>query len=310
VTRVLVTGAGGFVGHAVAAALAARGHEVIATVRPGRRHLAHPLPQVEVVECELTDRLALERLVARVRPERAVHAAAAGARSRCDDLALLLRTNTEATAVLVAALADHGAERIVTLGSSSEYGTPAGAMSESLAPAPDDLYGVSKLAGGLAARAIARARGIACLHLRLFSVYGPGEAPSRLVPSVVRAVAAREPLELTGGRQVRDFVYVDDVVEAVLLALFTDRTADGTYNVGTGVETSVRELAELASALAGADPSLLRFGSLAYRGDERFAWRADTRLAAEALGWRATTLLPDGLASTLGAARSDLRMAA
>jgi nucleoside-diphosphate-sugar epimerase len=308
--RILVTGGGGFCGSAIAAALARSGHDVVATVRPGRRPVTPILGQVETVECDLTDPDAVADLLAWVRPDSCVHAAAAGARERCDDLELLVRTNVSATTSLVGMLADVGATRVVTLGSSSEYGSPAGAMTESSPPSPDDLYGLSKLAGGLAALAIGRARGLATTHLRLFSVYGPGEAAGRLVASLTRAIAERRPIALTGGRQVRDFVFIDDVVDATLHALVAPTPVVGTFNVGTGIETSVHELAQLACALAGGDVSLLRFGELPYRADERFSWRADTRLAAHQLGWKATTSLRAGLAQTLAALAADLRIAA
>jgi nucleoside-diphosphate-sugar epimerase len=278
--RVLVTGAGGFCGRAITTALAAGGHDVVATIRPGARAATTMHEGVELIECDMTDADAIARLVSRTRPDRCVHAAAAGARARCDDLDLLLRTNVSSAVALATSLADSGATRLVTLGSSSEYGTPLGAMSESAVAAPDDLYGVSKLAAGLAAHAIGRARELETIHLRLFSVYGPGEAPQRLVASIVRAIAERRPIALTGGRQVRDFVFIDD------------------------------ELALIACGLAGADAALLQFGALPYRSDERFSWRADTRKAASELGWRATTTLRGGLSATLAAARVELRVVA
>jgi UDP-glucose 4-epimerase len=308
--RVLVTGAGGFCGRAITAALVAGGHDVVATVRPGSVARTLPDANVELVECDMTDGQAIARLVARVRPERCVHAAAAGARARCDDLDLLLRTNVGSTVALAESLAGCDATRLVTLGSSSEYGTPLGAMSESAVAAPDDLYGVSKLAAGLAAHAVGRIHDLETMHLRLFSVYGPGEAPGRLVASVVRAIAERRPIELTGGRQVRDFVFIDDVVDATLHALFSDTPDAGTFNIGTGIETSIRELALTACGLAGADSAILRFGALPYRSDERFTWRADTTRTAALLGWRATTTLRTGLSSTLAAVRDELRIPA
>lgn len=307
--RVLVTGAGGFCGRAIAAALAARGDEVTATIRPGTRATAPIVRGAELVACDMTDAEAIAHLVARTRPDMCVHAAAAGARARCDDADLLMRTNVGSTAALARALAACNAKRLVTLGSSSEYGTPDGAMSESCVAAPDDLYGISKLAAGLAAHAIGRARALPTLHLRLFSVYGPGEAPDRLVPSVVRAVLERRPIALTAGGQVRDFVFIEDVVDAAVHALDTPTPAHATFNIGTGIETSIRELARVACGLAGADLSLMQFGALPYRSDERFRWRADTSEAAQRLGWRATTTLARGLSRTLAAAR-DVSLAA
>jgi nucleoside-diphosphate-sugar epimerase len=295
--RILVTGAGGFCGGAVAAALAASGADVIAVVRPG----GGPAAAGTAVVCDLADPTAVAGLVRDVRPDLCVHAAAAGARARCDDIAQLLRVNVEATAALATALAAHGARRLVTLGSSSEYGTPDCAMREELAPAPDDPYGVSKLAGGLMARALTRGTGLETVHLRLFSVYGPGEDAGRLVPSVLGSLAGRRPVDMTPGEQVRDFIYVGDVVRAVELALRAPGVDGATLNIGTGVATTVRELAETACEVTGADPALLRFGALPYRPGERFAWRADPRLAEAWLGFVAGTSLHDGLALTLEA---------
>jgi polyisoprenyl-phosphate glycosyltransferase len=298
VRRVLVTGAGGFCGAAIADALAASGDDVVATMRPGGRR---PPAGLAVAAWDLHDPAAADALVREVRPHVCVHAAAAGARSRCDDVDELLRVNVTATAALTAALAAHGALRLVTLGSSSEYGTPAGSMTEDVVPAPDDCYGVSKLAGGLIARTIARVGGPEFVHLRLFSVYGPGEDADRLVPRVLRAVAERQPIDLTPGEQARDFIYVDDMVEAVALATARPGIDGAMLNVGTGVETTVRKLAETACAIAGADPALLRFGAQPYRRGERFRWVADPRRAEAVLGFRARTELADGLRQTLAA---------
>jgi UDP-glucose 4-epimerase len=276
--------------------LLAEGAEVVAVVRPGSRAPEGAEP-VEL-DLERTDEAA--RAIAAARPDAVVNLAAAGAVVREADGDRLVRVN----ALLPYALArEVECERLVSVGSSSEYGPVDGPMSESLAPAPDDLYGAAKLAGWQLARAAAGATDT--VHLRLFSVYGPGEDERRLVPWVARALLDGRPVELTPGGQVRDFVYVDDVAAAVSAALAADDLGGAVVNVGSGVETTVREACLLLADAAGADPSLLRFGARPYRDGERFSWRADTALAERLLGWRATTPLADGLRATVDALRQQ-----
>jgi nucleoside-diphosphate-sugar epimerase len=307
----LVTGAGGFVGAAVARLAVARGLDVVAAVGPQSRldRLAPVAREVAVVRADITDEAALAAAVASARPDACVHLAAAGAVVREDDVDLLLATNALAPARLARALADAGCARLVTAGSSSEYGTVAGAMDEAAACDPDDPYGVAKLAGGLLARVVARQHGLESAHLRLFSVYGPGEDPRRLVPTVVANLLARRPVALTPGEQVRDFVYVDDVAEALVDAALRPGIDGLTANLGTGVQTTVRDLCLKVAALTGGH-ELLRFGVVPYRTDERFAWRAATERAAVELGWRARTPLDQGLRLTVAAQRNATELAA
>jgi UDP-glucose 4-epimerase len=309
--RLLVTGAGGFVGAAVVRLAVARGLDVVAAVGPQSRldRLAPVARHVAVVRADVTDEAALAATVANARPDACVHLAAAGAVVREDDVGLLLVTNALAPARLARELARAGCARLVTAGSSSEYGSVTGAMDEASACDPDDPYGVAKLAGGLLARVVAREHGLESAHLRLFSVYGPGEDPRRLVPTVIHNLLAGRPVELTPGGQVRDFVYVDDVAEALLDAALRPGIDGLTANVGTGVQTTVRELCLEVAALTGGH-DLLRFGAVPYRAGERFTWRAATEHAASELGWRARTMLHEGLRRTVAAERGVEELAA
>jgi len=129
-------------------------------------------------------------------------------------------------------------------------------------------------------------------------MYGPMEPPSRLVPSVVRHALANRPIDLTPGEQTRDFVYVQDVADAFVVAATTDAAVGGTFNICTGTAVSVRDvvLKVLECTQSRTDA---RFGALAYRPSELPVLSGDPTRAAQILGWRARVSLDDGLARTI-----------
>src|SRR3954451_11080895 len=136
--HLLVTGASGFVGAAVVRLAVARGHAVTALVGPSSRldRITSLLGEIMVLRADVTDRDALAAAVTRAAPAACIHLAAAGAVTRSDDLDLLLAANALAPAHLARALAEAGCGRLVTAGSSSEYGTVDGAMDEAMACRP------------------------------------------------------------------------------------------------------------------------------------------------------------------------------
>jgi nucleoside-diphosphate-sugar epimerase len=130
--------------------------------------------------------------------------------------------------------------------------------------------------------------------LRLGVVYGPGQTSTMVIATVARALAAREHVALTAGEQTRDFVFVDDVADAIVAALVAQPAI---INIGSGVETRVRDAIEL---LAGGSSPLLGFGERAMRDGEARRYVLDIDRAVRLLGWRATTPLAAGLAACRG----------
>jgi nucleoside-diphosphate-sugar epimerase len=225
------------------------------------------------------------------------HLAAVGMDPLQQDVEEILRHNLWGT-LRVLQLAERVApERLVFCGSGHEYGA-ASRAGEEVVPAPVSAYGVSKTSGWMLARARAQQAELPLVSLRPFPVYGTFDVSYRLVPYCVRRALAGAPLEITGGEQTRDFVYVDDVVEAFLAAGTAPGAVGGTFNVCSGVETSVRELVETVVELTGC-AAAPRFGTRPYRPSEMWHLSGDPARAAEVLGWRATTPLREGLERTI-----------
>ena len=217
----------------------------------------------------------------------------------------MVRVNIEGTIGLVEACLRSGFEAFVNTGSSSEYGFKDHAPGETEWLEPNSHYAVTKAAATLFCRYTAISRTVPLVTLRLYSVYGPYEEPRRLMPTlVVRGLEGELP-PLADPDIARDYVYVDDVSEAYCLTASRPGQPPGAvYNVGTGVQTSLREVVQAARRVLGiaAEPV---WGSLAARGWDTAVWVADNRAIRDALGWRPRVSLDDGFRQLVRWFRDD-----
>lgn len=303
--KALVTGGVGFVGAHVVRLLLEAGHGVavlddLSTGRPERVP-----PEVRLHRVAVEDEAAVNRVLAEERPQAVFHLAAqvdvqVALREPLRDLTV----NGLGSVALLEACRRHGVEQVVYASSAAVYGEPErlpldeGARCRPLSP-----YGASKLAAEGYFWVYAQSLGLKATMLRFANVYGPGQearAEGGVVASFAARVAKGEPPRIFGsGEQTRDFVYVTDVARAVLAAL---EGPGGLFNVGTGREASVLELARLfleAAGLPGLEPVFeeARPGEI-----ERSA--LDPSQAQAVLGWRPQVDLPEGVARTLAWARA------
>jgi nucleoside-diphosphate-sugar epimerase len=200
----------------------------------------------------------------------------------------------EASLALLRAFGEHGGRRFVGVGSCAEYDVAAGRCVEETTPIrPASLYGQCKAACWMAAQAYARHYRFSAAWARVFLPYGPGDAPQRLIPSLLAALAAGTPIDVTDGSQVRDFIYVTDIAE-LLARLSAAAQADGAYNVGTGRGVPLRQVIEWAVDRFHAR-ELVRFGTRPRRDDEPPSLVADTAKVERVLAWHAPIPIEAGL---------------
>ena len=280
VTRVLVTGASGFVGRHTLAPLAAAGVEVHTA---GRR----PSPETSARHhgVDLLDREATTSLVRALRPTHVLHCAWTVEHGAFwtspDNLDW-----TAATLHLARACADAGVRRIVGVGTCVEYdwadGGPAPRREDDRL-GPGTLYGTAKASTFALLTAFCRQAGLGFAWGRLFHLFGPGEDERRLVASLMAALAARRPAELASGRPVRDFLSTVDAGAA--LAALTLSGVDGAVNVASGEAVSIADLAGEIAAIAGR-PDLLRLGARPDPAGEAPRMVADVTRLREEAGFR------------------------
>jgi UDP-glucose 4-epimerase len=300
--RVLVTGAAGFIGSHVVDALLARGDAVAAIDHLRRRPrpwLADAMRRgLDLHVGDIRDLDLVSAAVASARPEVVLHLAAqVDVRRSVADPSFDAMVNVAGTVAVLEAARQAGTPRVVLASTAAVYGDPQMIPTPETAPiAPLSPYGTSKAAAEWYLAQYARLHGLSTLALRMANVYGPRQDPhgeAGVIAIFTGAAATGEAVTVYGsGEQTRDYVVVDDVVEAWLRATQADVT--GAVNIGTGVESSVRDLARALGVRERRAPA--RPGEV-----ERSC--LDPRRAREALGWEARAPLADGLGRTVEALR-------
>ena len=304
---VLVIGACGFLGSQIVSAGTERGLSVLAVDRPGTDpfRLQHYAPDCVRADFDIT--ASIEALTAMLGRARAViNCAAYGVDYRQRDLETALQVNVLASVnLLKAAAATH--TRMVHVGTAYEYGPSSAVQCESDCLAPRGIYGVSKAAGTLALLDAGATLGADIVVMRPFGMYGPLEGTHKLIPLVMRSQMAGEPLNLTPGEQIRDYVYVGDVARACLDAACAERFPSGRIlNVCSGVELTLRAFVEAAAKAAGDKLNLLHWGTHPYREDEVMRILGNNGEIRKVLGWTPTVTLHDGMERTALAERERL----
>jgi len=295
--RVLVTGATGFVGANLARRLVSDGHEVHLLVRPRdtRWRIKGILDDVMLHECTLQQDELVEKTVATIDPEWVFHLAAYGAYSSQRNVRDIVSTNYNGTINLVEACLKTGFEAFVNAGTSSEYGYVDHAPRETELPEPNSHYAATKAGATLYCSYVAHHQSRRITTLRLYSVFGPWEDPTRLLPTLLILGMRGELPPLVSPTIARDYVYVDDVVNAFIrTASTTGENVGSVYNVGTGVQTSLAQVVELVrdQLLVGVEP---QWGSMPDRQWDTDVWIGDSTSIKKALDWTPSHTLAQGL---------------
>ena len=299
--KMLVTGVAGFLGSALAQRLLKDGHEVhgLDDLSTGKEEA---IP--EGVEFELGDMLDRPKLWTLLQDVECVYHLAA--KVAVQESILYPReynsTNVGGTVSVMEAMRDVGVKRVVFTSSGAVYGAQvAQPLNELMVPSPDSPYAVSKLSAEYYVKTIGQLWGIETVTLRIFNAYGPGQhLPADhppVIPNFLKQAAKGGSLIVhNSGSQTRDFVYLDDVVNALVRAGTATGVDGTTINIGSGKESSILDLVNNVVELTGADTETI-YNHKATGGVSRM--RADITQASKLLGYKPKFGLAEGLARTL-----------
>jgi dolichol-phosphate mannosyltransferase len=299
---IVVGGACGFVGANVCRYFSARGATVWAVDGPsGNDWRLRDLPGVNRVRLDLRSRADVHDFIAREAPSAVINCSAYGGYASQSEPDRIYAVNFSAVRFLLEAVAElPNFTAFVQMGSSSEYGLNCTAPSEQSPTLPDSDYSVSKVAASAVTQLYGLKHRVPTWVLRLYSVYGPYEDFSRLIPNLLLSAKERTFPKLVNPAISRDFVFVDDVCEAVERVLVNARQLryGEIYNIGTGVRSRLGELVSLVQTTFDV-PGEPVWGSMPDRHWDHPDWFADPRKAKEHLSWSARTSLREGLLATM-----------
>lgn len=297
----LVTGGAGFIGSHLCHRLLSDGHavRVLDSLWSGKRD---NLPEgVDFLEADLRDQGALARAVRDI--DFVFHEAAIASVTFSVEQPLVEQeVNVVGTLRLLEAARAAGVRRLVFAASAAAYGNdPTVPKREDMRPVPASPYGLSKVAGEYYCRVYAEVFGLETVCLRYFNIFGPRQDPSSPYSGVIsifidRMLRGEAPTIYGDGEQSRDFTYVDDVVQANLLACQAPRAAGEVYNVGCQRCITIKELVEHLNTVIGTD--LQPQFAEAQAGDVRVSM-ADITRTRQALGYEPSVAFEDGLAQTV-----------
>lgn len=300
--RVLVTGGAGFIGSELVRRLLDEGARVrvVDDLSTGRRENLPPVrpERLALVIGDLTATDRWDELLEGI--EIVFHLACLGVRHSLSDPLRNWAVNADATVRLLAAARDARVARFVHVSSSEVYGDARFApMNEDHPTFPNTIYGAGKLAGEAAARAFGLAHGLPVVILRPFNAYGPRAhhegASGEVIPKFLLRAMAGRPLAVFGdGLQTRDFVHVRDLARGLTAAGAVQGIEGRTFNLASGREIAIRDLAALVTEIAGDKGTEIRFD--AERPGDTRRLCGDATAARDALGFTTTVELREGLA--------------
>jgi len=292
---ILITGASGFIGACLARSLADSGQEVHLVLRDAAKswRLQGKEGSFSVHTADITDYAALSAAVKEIRPQQVYHLAAYGAYAHQKDPKASVETNVLGTINIVNTCSEY-AESIINASTSSEYGVKNHSMHEDDVLEPNSIYGVTKSAATLYCSHMARENGVPITTFRIFAAYGYYEEPVRLTPSLIMPFLKNESPRLSSPDSVRDFIFVEDIIDAFTKAAKTKAARGQILNLGTGTQYTIGEVAAIVKNLTGSGKNAL-WGATEKKRQEPSMWLADMTKTKKVLGWKPKYKLRDGL---------------
>ena len=308
--KILVTGATGFVGSNLVRHFLKQGANISILKRRQSNlwRIKDIINQLSAYDADLLDHAMVNKVVKCIRPDVILHAATYGGYVTQDNTARILKTNFDGTVNLIDACLKSGFRLFVNTGSSSEYGIKGSPMKESDLLEPVTAYGASKAAAAIYCQHVAKKYSLPIATLRLFSPYGYFDDGSRAISYMILACLNNKPVYITSPDSVRDFIFIDDVVDSYEKVLVkNENLGGGIFNIGSGKQCSIQKLAVKIAGMIDSD-IVIKYQKKSSARIEPKSWVADISKTRAFLKWKPNFNIDQGLKKTIDWFRENKRL--
>ena len=285
--KVFVTGAGGFIGANLVHSFLKRGDEVHILKRPQsvQWRLRDVKSKLKSHNVEISDQSGILRLIKKIRPEQVFHLAQYGGNPGENDLAIIEKVMIIGTgAVLNACAETDSVKAVINTGSFLEYGEKHVPIKENMFLRPSTAYGCAKAWATLYGQYLAKQKNIPITTLRPTFVFGPWQQPGRFMTNTILSCLYGKPIKISNPKTVRDFIFVDDVVRAFVMA--ADKPCSGeVINIGFGSQTTLKNIAEIILKEAKTEVDIEYNISGRSYDNANIVWQADISKAKKLINW-------------------------
>lgn len=307
--KYLITGANGFVGTSLVINLINSNQEVhiISRNKNINWRLMNFEKSIHVHDVDLTDKVQIEKLFSKNSFDIVFHLATYGGHSFQKDIDTIIDTNLIGTWNLVKICHQSGVEMFVNTSSSSEYGEKFESMKEDMVLNPNNMYGATKASSTILCSTYSKLNNFPLCTLRLFSPYGYYDSPSRLIPTVISNCLKNKDIYLCDKNSKRDFIFIEDVIDAYLNISTSNIQCGEIYNVGSGIEYTVEDIVKKIVSLTNSNSNLY-WNNDFDRQYEPQHWFSDISKIKYDLSWSPKTNIDTGLEKTIEWFRANINL--
>jgi len=305
---IIILGSGGFIGINLLKTLLLYRKDVFGVSRNKKKNWRFRLariPDKHIIDCDITSDKDLKKLLKKTKPLTVFNLAAYGAYAKQSDYVEIYKTNALSTVLLLEELKKISFKAYIHAGSQSEYGLNAKGPKETAELIPNSHYAVSKVGNYFLLKYYGKVEHLPVVHLRIYSAFGPWEEADRLMPVLLTEARKKTLPNFVDPSISRDFVYIDDIVDAFILAAAKmNKTLYGeVFNVATGKKTTIRTLAFLVKNMFKISDAP-RFSTMKNRNWDIVEWFGNSKKIRKILGWKPTHTLQEGIQKTIEWQRS------